>query len=183
MTKAALITALMLAGAPALAQTAQPAGPPDTAAPTTPPASEQTPAPGTTTTAPGTTTTAPSTTTTTQPTDQSAPTTTPSTNPSTSGTTAPTMGETNSTAADAQASTTASSDPIAATVSADWAKYDANSNKTLNRAEFNKWIGDLQKAAEKKAPTRAYLSNAFRKADGDKSGTVSQDELTAFLKG
>lgn len=183
MTKAALITALMLAGAPALAQTAQPAGPPDTAAPTTPPASAQTPAPGTTTTAPDATTTAPSTTTT-QPTDQTAPaTTTPSTDQSTSGTAAPTTGETNSTAADAQASTTASSDPIAATVSADWGKYDANSNKNLNRAEFNKWIGDLQKAAEKKAPTRAYLSNAFRKADGDKSGTVSQDELTAFLKG
>nr|WP_294167132.1 hypothetical protein [uncultured Sphingomonas sp.] len=183
MTKAALITALMLAGTPALAQTAQPAGPPDTAAQTTPPASAQTPAPSTTTTAPDTTTTAPSTTTT-QPTDQTAPaTTTPPTDQSTSGTTAPTTGETNSTAADGQASTTASSDPIAATVEADWAKYDANSNKSLNRAEFNKWIGDLQKAAEKKAPTRAYLSNAFRKADSDKSRTVSQDELTAFLKG
>ncbi|CAA9494789.1 MAG: hypothetical protein AVDCRST_MAG09-337 [uncultured Sphingomonas sp.] len=170
MTKAALITALMLAGAPALAQTAQPAGPPDVAAPTTPPASEQTPAPSTTTT-PTPEQPVPTTTTTT-PTDQSAP-----------GTAAPTTSETNSTAADTQASTTASSDPIAATVSADWAKYDANSNKNLNRAEFNKWIGDLQAAAEKKAPTRAYLSNAFRKADGDKSGTVSQDELTAFLKG
>ena len=170
MTKAALITALMLAGAPALAQTAQPAGPPDAAAPTTPPASEQTPSPSTTTT-PTPEQPVPTTTTTT-PTDQSAP-----------GTAAPTTSETNSTAADTQASTTASSDPIAATVSADWAKYDANSNKNLNRAEFNKWIGDLQVAAEKKAPTRAYLSNAFRKADGDKSGTVSQDELTAFLKG
>ena len=176
MTKAALITALMLVGAPALAQTEQPAGPPDTAAPTTPPALEQTPAPSTTTTAPGTTTTPtaeqPVPTTTTTPTDQTAP-----------GAAAATTGETNSTAADAQASTTASSDAIAATVSADWAKYDANSNKNLNRADFNKWIGDLQKAAEKKAPTRAYLSNAFRKADGDKSGTVSQDELTTFLKG
>jgi hypothetical protein len=169
MTKAALITALMLAAAPALAQTAQPAGPPDTAAPTTPPASEQTSTPGTT---PTPTAEQPVPTTTTTPTDQSAP-----------GTAAPTTGETTSTAADAQASTTASSDPIAATVSADWAKYDANSNKNLNRTEFNKWIGDLQAAADKKAPTRAYLSNAFRKADSDKSGTVSQDELTAFLKG
>ena len=48
---------------PALAQTAQPAGPPDTAASTTPPASEQTPAPGTTPTPeqplPTTTTTPP----------------------------------------------------------------------------------------------------------------------------
>ena len=183
MTKAALIAALMLAGAPALAQLAQPAGPPDAAAPTTPPASEQAPAPGTVTTAPSRTTTAPGTTAT-QPADQNAPATTiPSTDQATPGTTAPTTGEADSTAADGQASTTATGDPIAATVSADWAKYDANSNKNLNRAEFNKWIGDLQVAADKKAPTRAYLSNAFRKADGDKSGTVSQDELTAFLKG
>ena len=49
MTKIALIGLLLATGAPAVAQTTQPAGPPDTTAPTSPPASEQAPAPDLTT--------------------------------------------------------------------------------------------------------------------------------------
>jgi len=86
---------------------------------------------------------------------------------------------------------TSSTDPMAAAeqststaqsvVQADWAKYDTNKNERLSRTEFNKWATDLQTAAGQKAPTRSYLSSAFRKADADKSGSVSQAELETFL--
>jgi hypothetical protein len=66
-------------------------------------------------------------------------------------------------------------------VQADWAKYDTNKNDGLSKTEFNKWVSDLQAAAGQKAPTKSYLSSAFRKADKDKSGSVSQTELQTFL--
>lgn len=66
-------------------------------------------------------------------------------------------------------------------VAADWASYDANGNKQLSRAEFGKWVTALQTSATNKAPTQAYLSEAFKTADANKSGGVSQDELVKFL--
>lgn len=70
---------------------------------------------------------------------------------------------------------------VQSTVDAEWASYDANSNSQLSRAEFEKWIGALQTAADGKAPTRGYLTSAFQKADADKSGGVSKPELVTFL--
>lgn len=180
MTKTALISLLLLTSAPALAQQTQPAGPADTAAPTTAPASEQAAPPATTTTTP--------------PAEQSAPATgSPTDQPAASGPTAdqPTPDATQPTtstgsdpaASGTQAADTGSSDPVAATVESDWAKYDSNKNDGLSRTEFNKWVTDLQTAADKKAPTKAYLSGAFRKADADKNKSVSKEELAAFLKG
>ena len=74
-------------------------------------------------------------------------------------------------------------DQVAATVEADWAKYDVNKNDRLSRTELNKWLTDLQSAAGQKAPGKSYLAAAFQKADTDKSKSVSKEELTAFLKG
>lgn len=83
-------------------------------------------------------------------------------------------------------SETAATQPAAPTdaagiVAADWATYDANSNKQLSRAEFGKWVTALQTSATNKAPTQAYLSEAFKTADTNKSGGVSRDELVKFL--
>ncbi len=77
----------------------------------------------------------------------------------------------------------AGTDTVATTVEADWAKYDTNSGGTLSRTEFNKWVTDLQTAANSKAPTRGYLTSAFRKADANKNGSISKEELQTFLRG
>lgn len=86
-------------------------------------------------------------------------------------------------AAGATSAEQAGGDAVATTVEADWAKYDANNGGTLSRTEFNKWVTDLQTAANNKAPTRGYLTSAFRKADADKNGSVSKEELQTFLRG
>ena len=83
----------------------------------------------------------------------------------------------------ATADTQTGGDAVATTVETDWAKYDANSGGTLSRTEFNKWVTDLQTTANNKAPTRGYLTSAFRKADADKNGSVSKEELQTFLRG
>lgn len=159
MLKTAFLASLMLAGAPALAQTAQPATPADPAVPP--------PAAGNQGTSPTTTTpTAP--TTTTVPTDQ--PMTGTATTPATSGT--------DTAAGSAQASTTSTT---MATVEADWAKYDTNNNGSLSRTELNRWLTAQQTASGNKAPGRSYLASAFQKADADKSRSVSKEELAAYL--
>lgn len=155
MIKTAFVATLLLAGTPALAQTMQPATP---ATPATP-ASPAQPTP----TAPSTDPMAPMT-------DGAAPTTS-----TTTTTTTPAGTQT--------ASTTTSSDPVAATVEADWAKYDKDGNGKLSRTEFDTWMNALQTAAKKKPQTKAYLAAAFAKVDTDKSKSVSKEELTAFLKG
>jgi len=180
MIKQAILASALLVGTSALAQTtspttdpAAPAGPTDPSAPAT----QTDPA------TPTTTTTQPA------PTDQ---TTTPSgvqpaepatpANPSasTSATPATPASPSQQNAATGEQS---GSDAVATTVEGDWAKYDTNNGGTLSRTEFNKWVTDLQTAADKKAPTRGYLSSAFRKADADKNGSISKEELQTFLKG
>ena len=167
MIKNAIVASLMLAGTPALAQTAQttaPAGPPTTVP--TPPSADQ-----------GTTTTTDSTATSSEPAAGTTSTTGTTADPSATGT-----GTT--VATDAQSTASAdTTDQVAATVEADWAKYDVNKNDRLSRTELNKWLTDLQSAAGQKAPGKSYLAAAFQKADTDKSKSVSKEELTAFLKG
>ena len=161
MKKRALAVALMCAAAPVVAQSSQPAGPPAETPPTPPTDQSQAPA--------GTTTT--------PPVDQPAPTAPPA-DPAASTTTTTTTTTTASTeAADPNA------DKAKAAVSEGWAKYDANKNDNLNRAEFGKWVSDLQSAAGEKKPTQSYLRAAFTTADADKSGSVTKEELETFLKG
>lgn len=81
----------------------------------------------------------------------------------------------------APATETAAPADTATIVSTDWAKYDTNNNKQLSRAEFNKWVTTLQTAAGQAAPTRSYLNGAFRQADANKSGGISEQELVSFL--
>jgi hypothetical protein len=154
-----------------------------TTQPTTDPLSPTTTATTTQTTAtPTTTTTTPSGTTPAIPAQPASPadpaTGTPAT-PATSATPA-------TPATPADTATQPATEPAAPTdaagiVAADFSKYDKNSNKQLSRTEFTKWVTDLQTASGNKAPTRTYLSGAFTTADKNKSGSVSQEELVAFL--
>jgi hypothetical protein len=97
--------------------------------------------------------------------------------------------EAGATSAPAAAATPAtnSSDAVAAVVSADWAKYDADNDGKLSKAEFGAWMTALreqnpaQKAAVK--DPEAWTTAAFAMADKDKSGAVSKTELEGFLKG
>jgi outer membrane biosynthesis protein TonB len=132
----------------------------------------------------------PPTTTATQPPDTAPPTNTEPATPATPSDPSATEPATPATpATPAEPSQTArttdenSSDTVAATVEADWAKYDTNKGDSLSRKEFGKWVTDLQSAAGKKAPTSGYLSAAFKKADADKNGSISKDELQTFLRG
>lgn len=78
-------------------------------------------------------------------------------------------------------------DAVAAVVSTDWPKYDADKNDSLSKTEFGAWMTALreqnpaQKAAVKD-PT-AWTDAAFAQADKDKSGSVNKTELAGFLKG
>lgn len=78
-------------------------------------------------------------------------------------------------------SETAAPTDVAGIVAAEWASYDVDSNKQLSKAEFTKWITTLQSANGGKAPTSAYLNGAFRSADTNKSGGVSEQELVKYL--
>jgi hypothetical protein len=82
---------------------------------------------------------------------------------------------------------TNSADAVAAVVSADWSKYDADSDGNLSKTEFGAWMTALleQNPAQKasvKDPA-AWANSAFAMADKDKSGAVNKDELAGFLKG
>ncbi|WP_205479595.1 hypothetical protein [Sphingomonas arenae] len=184
MIKYAIAASTLLLSTTALAQTAQPtADPAAPAGPVDPLSSTTT----TTTTDPATPTT-----TTAQPAPTEQSTTTPSgVQPAQPATPADPSTSTSATPAtpaspaqqDAATGEQGGGDAVATTVEADWAKYDTNSGGTLSRTEFNKWVTDLQTAADKKAPTRGYLNSAFRKADSDKNGNVSKEELQTFLRG
>lgn len=165
-------------GSPAPDPAQQPPAPPET---TTPPdASVGTTAP----TAPDAGTTAP----TTQPTPPATPET-----PSTTAT--PTPPETPAAPAPEAPATTATTG-AAATVQADWAKYDKDADGGLTPLEFGEWVlasrgqdmtAEAEKTRQSKAPntTAVKVLNAtageFSKADADKDRKVSQTELSSYL--
>ena len=159
MIKTAFVASLLLAGSPALAQPTQPATAAQPAQPATPatPASPAQPAPSTTTTSTQDPMTAPTST--------------------TGGTT------TSSTTTTTTTTASTSSDTVMATVEADWATYDKNSNGSLSRAELETWLTALETAAGRKPQGKSYMAAAFTKADADKSKSVSKEELATFLKG
>jgi Ca2+-binding EF-hand superfamily protein len=77
-------------------------------------------------------------------------------------------------------------DPVAATVAAEWATYDADRSGSLSKAEFTKWMVALREKAPAPQPVAdvsAWANAAFAQADADRSKSVSQDELQRFLRG
>jgi hypothetical protein len=92
-----------------------------------------------------------------------------------------------STAADPAAG---AASPVAAVVDSQFPTYDKDKSGTLSGPEFKQWIADLKaqemtsegKAADP-AVAKQYAATAWKAADKNKDGTVSKDELTAFLSG
>jgi hypothetical protein len=155
-----------------------------------------TPAPPDATVAPDATAAAPAPTT-----DQSASTPAPTTDQSAS-TPAPTTDQSASMPAPAGTATadaTAPSAPnpsVVAEVQSKWATYDTANKGQLTPLEFGEWVmaakgSDVSKAVEKTRSSRApglaatkvlnATGSAFAKADSNKDGGVSPDELAAFL--
>jgi hypothetical protein len=66
-------------------------------------------------------------------------------------------------------------------VSTDFPLYDADKSGELNRSEFSAWMVAAKAQSGAAAPDKKWLSDAFAKADVDKSTTVSAVELTSFL--
>lgn len=164
MLKSLLLMSAVAIAAPALAQTAAPAASTNAAQPAaaaTPSTAAQ------------------------QPTAAATPaaTATPSAAPQTAAPAASTAPA----AATAEQQPANSADAVAAVVSADWSKYDADKDGNLSKAEFGAWMTALreqnpaQKAAVK--DPEAWTTAAFAMADKDKSGAVDKTELAGFLKG
>lgn len=77
-------------------------------------------------------------------------------------------------------------DAVAAVVAADWNTYDTDKNGALSKEEFAKWMIALREKSPQQQPVadiNAWTNAAFAQADKDKSSTVTQTELQAFLKG
>lgn len=84
-------------------------------------------------------------------------------------------------APDAAPPAAAPSSSVADVVTADFPKYDKDGSGELSKAEFGAWISEAKSASGGAAPDKKALSEAFVKADADKSKTVSASELTSFL--
>ena len=64
--------------------------------------------------------------------------------------------------------------------------YDADSSAELSEVEFGTWMKKLRTASEptvdvESAEVKTWIGQAYGAADADKNGTVSKEELTAFL--
>jgi hypothetical protein len=70
---------------------------------------------------------------------------------------------------------------VADAVAADFPKYDKDASGELSKAEFIAWISEAKSKVDGKTPDKKILSDAFTKADADKSKTISAAELTTFL--
>lgn len=111
--------------------------------------------------------------------------------------TGPSMTGTPDTATPADTATTAETAPatdaapvkgteIADVVSAEFPTYDKDANGGLNSSEFGSWMVALRTASDpstkaESAEIKTWIGQAFASADADKSKSVSQGELTAFL--
>ncbi|MBT2185844.1 EF-hand domain-containing protein [Sphingobium nicotianae] len=74
-------------------------------------------------------------------------------------------------------------DAAAGAANNDFASYDADKSGQLDRSEFAAWYAAKhQSAADGKSSTKD-VAVAFRKADADKSKTISEQELGHFLAG
>lgn len=75
---------------------------------------------------------------------------------------------------------------IAQIVGQEFKTYDADANGQLSDAEFGSWMKKLRTANDpsidpESEDVKTWIGQAFAAADADKSGGVSQEELTGFL--
>ncbi|KTE32255.1 MULTISPECIES: hypothetical protein [unclassified Sphingopyxis] len=99
---------------------------------------------------------------------------------------APPAGEATTTAQSAPSGTAATPTQVAQIVNSEFPTYDADSSAELSEVEFGIWMKKLRAASEptvdvESAEVKTWIGQAYGAADADKNGTVSKEELTAFL--
>ncbi|WP_066722050.1 EF-hand domain-containing protein [Sphingomonas pituitosa] len=77
-------------------------------------------------------------------------------------------------------------DPARLPVDAQFARYDANGDGVLDKAEYSSWLVALRTAKESdfKADSpegRGWIDGSFASADANRDQKVSRDELVRFL--
>ncbi|UYY77107.1 EF-hand domain-containing protein [Sphingomonas sp. R1] len=77
-------------------------------------------------------------------------------------------------------------DPAKLSVEAQFARYDANGDGSLDQAEFGEWLVALRVAKEadfdrEKAEARAWVQDSFTTTDTNRDQKVSREEWTRFL--
>lgn len=97
---------------------------------------------------------------------------------------APPAGE--ATAQPAPSGTAANGAQIAQIIDNEFPSYDGDKTGDLNQVEFAAWMKKLRTATEptvdpESEQVKSWIGQAWTAADGDKSGAVSKEELTAFL--
>lgn len=71
---------------------------------------------------------------------------------------------------------------VAQVLDAEFPTYDKDQSGSLSKAEFAAWMDTLKSKADPSAkPDAAWNTAAFAKADGDKSKSVTKEELASFL--
>lgn len=98
---------------------------------------------------------------------------------------APPAGEA-TTAQSAPSGSAATPAQVAQIVDKEFPTYDADSSAELSEVEFAGWMKKLRAASEptvdvESAEVQTWIGQAWGAADADKNGTVSKEELTAFL--
>lgn len=109
-----------------------------------------------------------------------------STTPPAAAEPAPPAGEATTTAQSAPSGTAATPAQVAQIVEKEFPTYDADSSAELSEVEFAGWMKKLRGASEpsldvESAEVKTWIGQAWGAADADKNGTVSKEELTAFL--
>lgn len=99
---------------------------------------------------------------------------------------APPAGEATTTAQAAPSGSAATPAQVAQIVDKEFPTYDADSSAELSEVEFAGWMKKLRSASEptvdvESAEIQTWIGQAWGAADADKNGTVSKEELTAFL--
>lgn len=77
-------------------------------------------------------------------------------------------------------------DPAKLPVDAQFARYDANGDGSLDLAEFGEWLVALRTAKEaefdrEKPASRAWVQDSFTATDADRDQKISRAEWTRFL--
>ncbi|APZ98142.1 hypothetical protein BWQ93_06370 [Sphingopyxis sp. QXT-31] len=99
---------------------------------------------------------------------------------------APPAGEATTAQQAAPSGTAATPTQVAQIVNTEFPTYDADSSAELSEVEFGTWMKKLRSASEptvdvESAEVKTWIGQAYGAADADKNGTVSKEELTAFL--
>ena len=99
---------------------------------------------------------------------------------------APPVGETAAAEPAPAAGTPATATQVAQIIDREFPAYDTDSSAELSEVEFAGWMKKLRAANEptvdvESAEVQTWIGQAWSAADTDKNGTVSKEELTAFL--